>query len=88
MRLHQQADGSYLSRSGSRSVAGGISFLGDDKPTEINGAIYVMPTVIPTIMSSVCETEYVVFFLAGQHGAGFRQVLEDLGYPQPATYIT
>jgi hypothetical protein len=28
MRLHQQADGSYLSRSGSRSVAGGISYQG------------------------------------------------------------
>ena len=87
MRLHQQADGSYLSRSGSRSVAGGISYLGNDDPTEINGAIHVMSTVIPTIMSSVGETEYVACFLTGQHGAGFRQVLEDLGYPQPATYI-
>ena len=46
-----------------------------------------MSTVIPTIMSSVGETEYVACFLTGQHGAGFRQVLEDLGYPQPATYI-
>ena len=87
MRLHQQADGSYLSRAGSRSVAGGISYLGNDDPTEINGAIHVMSTVIPTIMSSVGETEYVACFLTGQHGAGFRQVLEDLGYPQPPTYI-
>jgi len=87
MRLHQQADGSYLSRPGSRSVAGGISYLGNDDPTEINGAIHVMSTIIPTIMSSVGETEYVACFLTGQHGAGFRQVLEDLGYPQPATYI-
>jgi hypothetical protein len=46
-----------------------------------------MSTVILTIMSSVGETEYVACFLTGQHGAGFRQVLEDLGYPQPATYI-
>ena len=87
MRLHQQADGSYLSRTGSRSVAGGISYLGNDDPTEINGAIHVMSTIIPTIMSSVGETEYVACFLTGQHGAGFRQVLADLGYPQPATYI-
>jgi len=87
MRLHQQADGSYLSRTGSRSVAGGISYLGNNDPTEINGAIHVMSTIIPTIMSSVGETEYVACFLTGQHGAGFRQVLADLGYPQPATYI-
>ena len=87
MRLHQQADGSYLSRNGSRSVAGGISYLSNDDPTEINGAIHVMSTVIPTIMSSVGETEYVACFLTGQHGAGFRQVLADLGYPQPPTYI-
>ena len=89
MRLHQQADGSYLSRPNSRSVAGGISYLGNNDPTEINGAIYIMSTIIPTIMSSVGETEYVACFLTGQHGAGFwlRQVLEDLGYPQPATYI-
>ena len=87
MRLHQQADGSYLSRNGSRSVAGGISYLSNDDPTEVNGAIHVMSTVISTVMSSVGETEYVACFLTGQHGAGFRQVLEDLGYPQPPTYI-
>jgi hypothetical protein len=87
MRLHQQADGSYLSRPGSRSVAGGISYLSNDDPTEINGAIHVMSSVIPTIMSSVGETEYAACFLTGQHGAGFRNVLADLGYPQPPTYI-
>lgn len=87
MRLHQQADGSYLSRPGSRSVAGGISYLSNDDPTEINGAIHVMSSVIPTVMSSIGETEYASCFLTGQHGAGFRNVLEDLGYPQPPTYI-
>lgn len=87
MRLHQQADGSYLSRSGSRSIAGGISYLSNDDPTEINGAIHVMSSVIPTVMSSIGETEYAACFLTGQHGAGFRQVLDDLGYPQPPTYI-
>ena len=48
IRLHQQADGSYLSRSGSSSVNGGISYLSNDDPTKINGAIHVMSTVIPT----------------------------------------
>lgn len=87
MRLHQQADGSYLSRPGARSVAGGISYLSNDDPTEINGAIHVMSSVIPTVMSSIGETEYAACFLTGQHGAGFRNVLADLGYPQPPTYI-
>ena len=39
MRLHTQSDASYCTRSRGRSVAGGIAYLGNEDPTEINGPI-------------------------------------------------
>ena len=87
MRLHMQSDASYLSRPNARSVAGGIAYLSNDDPTEINGAIHAFSSLIPGVMASVAEAEYVALFMAGQNGAGFRQTLIDLGYPQPTTII-
>ena len=87
MRLHIQSDASYLSRPNARSVAGGIAYLSNDDPTEVNGAIHAFSSLIPNVMASVAEAEYAALFMNGQNGAGFRQVLHDLGYPQPATII-
>jgi len=87
MRLHIQSDASYQSRSGSRSVSGGIAYLSNDDPTEVNGAVHAFSSIIPAVMASVGEAEYVALFQNGQNGAGFRQILADLGYPQPPTYI-
>ena len=87
MRLHMQSDASYLTRSNGRSVAGGIAYLGNDDPTEINGAIVAFSSVIPNVMASVGEAEYAAAFMTGQLGAGLRRTLHDLGYPQPPTYI-
>jgi hypothetical protein len=40
MRLHNtQSDASYCTRSRGRSVTGGIAYLGNEDPTEINGRI-------------------------------------------------
>ena len=39
MRLHTQSDASYGTRSRGRSIAGGIAYLGNTDPTEINGPI-------------------------------------------------
>ena len=41
MRLHTQSDASYCTRFRGRSVAGGIAYLGNEDPTEINGPILV-----------------------------------------------
>lgn len=87
MRLHMQSDASYQTRSFSRSVGGGIAYLSNDDPTEVNGAIQVFSSIIPAVMASVGEAEYVALFMTGQMGAGLRQILHDLGYPQPPTYI-
>ena len=88
MILHSQSDCSYLSRSNARSVAGGIFYLGDkDAPTKINGPIHTISSIIPVVVASVGEGEYGSAFLIAREGAMLRNILEDLGYPQPPTHI-
>ena len=88
MKLHIQSDGSHLSRSGSRSVAGAFYYLGDtNDPTLLNGPIDVVSSLIPVITASAAETEYASVFLAAQRGTSVRQTLIDLGYPQHSTII-
>eukprot|EP01036_Dinobryon_divergens_P033664 gene33664-biopygen26658 len=58
MRLHTQSDASYCTRSHGRSVAGGIAYLGNSDPTEINnGPIMVHSSVIQNVMASIGEAE-------------------------------
>jgi hypothetical protein len=87
MRLHTQSDASYCTRSHGRSVAGGIAYLGNSDPTEINGPILVYSSVIQNVMASIGEAEYAAAFHTGQMASGLRKILSDLGYPQPPTYI-
>jgi hypothetical protein len=88
MHLHIQSDASYLSRSGARSVSGGLFYLGNkDRPTDINGAICAHSSIIPGVPSSAAEAEYCGTFLNGKHGVYLRTVLYNLGYPQPRTTI-
>jgi hypothetical protein len=84
MQLHVQSDASYLSRSGSRSVAGGIHYL-SDADGKINGFLDVLSKPLPTICSSVAEAEYGALFLNGQKAVFTRTALDVLGYPQPPT---
>ena len=88
MILHIQSDASYLSRPGARSVAGGIFYLGNhDAPTQINGAILAISTIIPAVVASVAEAEYAALFLNGQEGVALGDMLHALGYTQPTTTI-
>ena len=84
MRLHTQSDASYCTRSHGRSVAGGIAYLGNANPTEINGSIMVRSSVIQNIMASIGEAEeYAEAFHTAQMATGLRKTLSDLCYPQP-----
>ncbi len=88
MILTVYVDASYLSRSKARSVVGCIFFLGNKhQPTRINGTISAISTIIPCVVASAGEAEYAALFTGGQHAAGLRPILADLGYPQPATTI-
>ena len=88
MILHIQSDGSYLSRARSRSVNGGLFYLGDvDCPTLSNGPILAVSSIIPVVVASAAEAELASLFMNAQHGAQLRTILDDLGYPQPPTVI-
>ena len=88
MVLYGQSDASYLSRSDSRSVAGGIFYLGNrDAPTQVNGAIDAFSSIIRVVVSSAAEAEYGGLFIAAQHATCLRSTLADLGYPQDATLL-
>jgi hypothetical protein len=66
-------------------------WLGDhysaDVPARVNGAIATHCNKLRFTTASVAETEYAGLFCAGQHAAGLRATLEEMGYPQPATPI-
>ena len=71
-----------------RSVAGGIAYLGNSDPTEINGPILVYSSVIQNVMASIGEAEYAAAFHTGQMASGLRKTLADLGYPQRIFLLT
>ena len=88
MRLIIHSDASYLSESNARSRAGGIQFLsadGDPILAPRNGAIDVVSTIIPTVVSAASEAEIAGLFINGQTAVAARNTLADLGYPQHAT---
>ena len=54
MDLILQTDASYLSRSNSRSVAGGIGYFGDaSNPIKENGMVYAMSSIIDVIVAQL-----------------------------------
>ena len=59
MRLHTQSDASYGTHSRGRSLAGGIAYLGNADPTEINGPILVFSSIIQNVMASIGEGAYI-----------------------------
>lgn len=88
MILYGQSDASYLSRSGARSVAGGLWYLGNTRsPTHINGAVTAMSSIIPVVVASVGEAEYAGLFMNAQTGEWLRSVCRAVGKPQPPTLI-
>jgi hypothetical protein len=81
-------DASYLSRSMACSVVSCSFFLGNQhQRTRVNGTISAISTIIPYAVSSAGEAEYAALFTGGQHAAGLRTILTDMGYPQPPTTI-
>ena len=88
MILHMQSDGSHLSRSRSRGVAGGIAYFGNaTSPTHVNGAIHVHSCILDVVVASVAECEYASLYTLARTGTWLRTIASALGYPQPATII-
>ena len=87
MTLRVQSDASHLSRPNSKSVAGGIHWLGTSDPFFLNAPIYAHSTTIPVVTAAVSESEYAGVFANGQVAVDERSILSSLGYPQTPTTI-
>ena len=95
--LHVESDVSYLSKSWGHSWAAGIHFLSCKPlhpPTEsnaiippFNGAIYVHCQILKEVLSSAAEAELAALFHNGKEAFAIRNVLDELGHPQPPTPI-
>jgi hypothetical protein len=99
MVLHIHSDASYLSASQARSRIGGYFFLSvkpvdrqtppapDSTPPPFNGPVHVNSTILKSVMASAAEAKLGAVFYNAKDGAMLRTILEELGYPQPATPI-
>lgn len=88
MILAAHSDASYLSESKARSRAGGHFFLSENNefPTN-NGAVLTISQIIKAVMSSAAEAELGALFINSQEAIPQRQLLEEMGHPQPPTPI-
>jgi len=88
MILAVHSDAGYANEKKSRSRAGGHFFLSnDDKFPPNNGAILTVATIIKAVMSSAAEAELGALFINAKEAVYLRQILEEMGHPQPRTPI-
>ena len=81
MILQLMSDASYLCRPKAKSVVGLHSYLGDEKT--INGPISCASKMINCVLASVAEAEIAGGFQVAQAAVHLRNILNELGYPQP-----
>jgi hypothetical protein len=82
MHVILQTDASYLSRSKSRSVAGGIGYFGDaDDPASENGMVLAISSIINVVVSSAGEAEYGAAFIIAQLVVHLRNIATEMGHP-------
>jgi hypothetical protein len=88
MILAVHSDAGYANEKKSRSRAGGHFFLSnDDKFPPNNGAILTVSTIIKAVMSSAAEAELGALFINAKEAVYLRQILIEMGHPQPKTPI-
>ena len=88
MKLAIHSDASYLNESNARSRAGGHHFLSEDVQNPANnGPIYNEASIIKAVMSSAAEAELGSLYTNARKGVEERNILEEMGHPQPATPI-
>jgi hypothetical protein len=50
-----------------------------------NGPLLTLSTIIKMIYSSATEAEIAALFLNAKEGVNIRNILQEMGHPQPAT---
>jgi hypothetical protein len=88
MILAIHSDASYLNEPNARSRAGGHHFLSENVPHPANnGAIHNVAEIIKAVMSSAAEAELGSLYLNSRKGVEERNILEEMGHPQPPTPV-
>jgi hypothetical protein len=88
MVLAAHSDAGYLNESEARSRAGGHHFLSENvKFPPNNGAIANIAEIIKGVMSSAAEAELGALYINGRKAVEERNILEEMGHPQPPTPI-
>ena len=88
MVLAIHSDSSYLNEKQSRSRVGGHHFLSSDTAIPANnGAVLNISTIMKNVLSSAAEAEMGGLFINAKHAVPQRQLLEEMGHPQPPTPI-
>ncbi len=77
----------YLGPTQAALRAPSITSAAYPTPAFVNAPISVVSNRVPIVCSSAQETEYAGTFGAAKVAVGERQILLDLGYPQPPTVI-
>ena len=88
MKLAIHSDAGYLNESKARSRAGGHFFMSENiaNPPN-NGAIHSLAEIIKAVMSSAAEAELGALYLNARKGIEIRNILKEMGHPQPPTKI-
>lgn len=88
MVLVVHSDASYLSEPKARSRAGGHFFMSaDTNDPPNNGAVLNIAQLIKSVMSSAAEAELGALYINAREAVPQRQLLEEMGHPQPPTPI-
>ena len=76
-----------INNSNHRSRGGYFMYLGTSNPLIINGPVAVHTGILTGVPVSAAEAEIVNHFDTGKATLHTKRILDDLGYPQPATII-
>ncbi len=88
MVLASHSNEGYANEKKARSHAGGQFFLSNNNPEPPNnGAVLTNVTIIKNVMSSVVEAEIGALYLNANKVIYLRQILFEVGHPQPPTPI-
>jgi hypothetical protein len=88
MILAVHSNAGYLNEGGAQSQAGGHFFLSHNVPNPPNNrAILNIAQIIKAVMSSAAEAELGSLFINAKEAVYIRQILAEMGHPQPPTPI-
>jgi hypothetical protein len=88
MILAAHSNAGYCNKKNARSRAGELCFLSNDEnfPPN-NGTILTKSTIIKAVMSLAAEAELGALYINAKNAVYLRQILDEMGHPQPKTPI-